>query len=128
MKIELTVPWTLQGVRVACAALTTINVLLLKDAPRVSGGRSFPPLYQSGVVYRRQQGPERFLPLPIVYARGHGDCDQLAAWRCAELQCAGINAKAVPYFSAPKLMHVIVLLPDGTTEDPSKLLGMRGRA
>jgi hypothetical protein len=125
MKIELTVPWSEAGVRIACIALTALNRLILQAGPQIAG-KPFPPLYASGVRYQRQPGPERFLPIPLVMRRKHGDCDQLACWRAAELQEQGIKARAVPRFVAPRTMHVIVVWPDGSEEDPSKRLGMGG--
>lgn len=125
MRIELTVPWSVQGVRVACAALTTLNRLFLRAAPAVAG-KPFPPLYKSGVRYKRQLGAERFLPIPLVMQRRCGDCDQLACWRAAELQEQGIAARAVPTMVTPRMMHVVVVYPDGRVEDPSKRLGMKG--
>jgi hypothetical protein len=121
------VPWTVEGVRAACAALTTINLVLMR-AVQAETGKRVPPLYATGVRYQRQRGPERFLPWPLVLRRRTGDCDQLAAWRSAELQLQGIRARAVPYFAGPRTMHVIVIYPDGRREDPSKLLGMKGAA
>lgn len=128
MKIELTVPWTVQGVRIACAALTTLNRLIMRAVPVLTGGKRVPPLYKARVRYRRQRGRERFLPCIVVMARRSGDCDQLACWRAAELQEAGIKARAVPYRVNARTMHVIVVHPDGRREDPSKLLGMKGKA
>lgn len=119
--------------RIACAALTTLNRLFLRAAPVISGGKRFPPLYRSGVRYRRQLGPERFLPIPIVFRRRYGDCDQLAAWRAAELQERGVAARAVPRMVTPRLMHVVVVYPDPrnpkrqVVEDPSRRLGMGGK-
>lgn len=111
--------------RVACAALTTINRLFLRAAPQIAG-KPFPPLYRSGVRYQRQLGRERFLPIPLVMSKRAGDCDQLACWRAAELQEQGIKARAVPRFVSPRMMHVVVVWPDGRVEDPSRKLGMRG--
>ena len=128
MRIELTVPWTVQGVRVACAAMTTLNRLIMRATPALTGGKRIPPLYKAGVRYMRQYGPERFRTcLQVLQLRG-GDCDQLACWRAAELQEQGIAARAVPYRVTPRVMHVVVVFPDGRREDPSKRLGMKGKA
>lgn len=131
IQIRFRVPWTLNGVRVACGALTALNRLLLREAKR--RGRPFPALYDSGVRYERQEHPsvgisvENFDSIPSVLARLAGDCDQLAAWRAAELQERGVKARAVPTLIRSRLMHVIVVYPDGSKEDPSKRLGMKGR-
>lgn len=125
IRIELEVPWDTDGVRIACAALTTANLLMIRHARKI--GQPFPQLYVSGVRYERQHsvnGMERFQPINRVYARGSGDCDQLACIRAAQLQDKGERARAVPVRVNPRLMHVIVRRADGRYEDPSRLLGM----
>jgi hypothetical protein len=73
---------------------------------------------------------ERFRDIPRIIANGGGDCDNVAAWRCAELNELGIAAQ--PYITWRKrpdggtTYHVIVRWPDGSSEDPSLLLGMGG--
>lgn len=124
IQIGLEVPWTLDGIRCALAAITTANRCIMREWR--ASGRHVPALYKSGVRYKRQP-PERFLAFPTVLRRGVGDCDQLCAWRAAELREAGIDARAVPRMVRPGLMHVVVLLPGGGIEDPSKRLGMKSR-
>lgn len=100
------------------------------------------PLYQSGVYYQEEPpGEEEWLDIPTLYKQGFGDCEDLACARVGELRRAGIAA--VPaiksrQFPIPRrmrrpnvsnlitLVHVMVLLPDNTLEDPSAMLGMRG--
>ncbi len=76
-------------------------------------------------------GGERFREVPRIIENGGGDCDNCAAWRCAELrERLGVDAK--PYITWRKradggtTYHVIVRWPDGASEDPSLLLGMGG--
>ncbi len=77
-------------------------------------------------------GGERFRDIGRILEKGAVDCDNLACWRAAELRQNGI--KASPYITwRPRLdggvtYHVLVRWPDGTTEDPSLLLGMGGEA
>lgn len=54
-----------------------------------------PCLYQSGVRYEMEpEGSiEEFAAIPVVIARGWGDCDDLAPWRVAELRQAGDKSK-----------------------------------
>lgn len=90
--------------------------------------RSLPPLYNSGVVYdREEEGTETLAAPSLVHARGYGDCGHLALWRLAELRNAGESAqfhfKAVRK-SRPRLFHVLIRRADGTLEDPSRILGM----
>lgn len=90
-----------------------------------------PSLYSSGVRYEREPyGQERWqLPRETLMRRA-GDCEDLAAWRAAELVVSGVdqNARAVLKQVRPGLMHCIVLLTGGRLEDPSAKLGMRGAA
>lgn len=112
--------------------LAQVNQWQLRRSP------GLPPLYQSGVFYKEEApGCEDWLDIPHLYAQGFGDCEDIACARTAELREQGVAA--VPCikfkdFMAPvggvtqlvTLIHVMVLLPDGTTEDPSKVLGMKG--
>ena len=109
-------------------------------------GRPVPPLYQSGVRYAEDDaGREDWRDVYAILKRGRGDCDNLVAWRTAELRVAGVAAdpvikwRHIPYNLAVKLyppnmispnglwmVHCCVRLPDGTIEDVSKNLGMGG--
>jgi len=60
-----------------------------------------------------------------TYARGGGDCEDLAAWRAAELRIAGEPARVVVVRSAPGVLHAVVRRANGRIEDPSRRLGMR---
>jgi len=57
------------------------------------------------------------------------NCEELACWRAAELQIRGLGARAgftkQTQPDGTMLYHIVVLLPDGRTEDPSRQLGMR---
>jgi hypothetical protein len=120
---------TVQKLRICSEALVVLNIAFLKKTKK-----SVPPLYRSGVRYRREGPPaagqprlERFQTIPEVLKRKYGDCEDLAAWRVAELRMSGI--RAVPWIVQPgkRLYHVQVKYPDGRIEDPSKKLGMKGR-
>lgn len=74
-------------------------------------------------------GGERFRDVPNILRNGGGDCDNMNCWRAAELRLAGIPAS--PYVTSRHqgnrtIMHAIVEHPDGTAEDPSRILGMGG--
>lgn len=79
-------------------------------------------------LYNICGGGEIFREIPRILENGGGDCDNLAAWRTAELRELGIDA--MPYITWRRradggmTYHVIVLWPDGSSEDPSLLLGM----
>lgn len=111
-----------------------------EDLPEVSKVREWlkssnaPADVQSafGVLSDMCGGGEHFREIPRIIENGGGDCDNVASWRCAELRELGVWAK--PYITwrhradGGTTYHVIVLWPDGTSEDPSLLLGMGGEA
>jgi hypothetical protein len=90
--------------------------------------QSAPPLYRAGVPYREEPlGQEYFHTVADARARGHADCDALAAWRVAELRMMGVPARAFSVVGRDRygvVYHVLVWTPWGV-EDPSRLLGMR---
>lgn len=55
--------------------------------------RKLPLLYQSGVVYRREQG-EVWSDVVHTYRQGWEDCDALSAVRAGELRALGVGALA----------------------------------
>lgn len=107
-----------------------------------------PPLYMSGVRYKEDlPGQENWKDCIQVLRDFTGDCDRLVAWRIGELWAANIPARPVinwqqlpkwfcvqemkfpPHMVPEKgisMVHVLVELPNGTIEDPSKNLGMGG--
>jgi hypothetical protein len=105
--------------------LTAIDELLLQRHPE------WPDLYESGVFYQEEPaGQEDWQDAPSTLRLGNGDCEDLAAWRAAELRVRyGIQAR--PSFlwrrkaGGSYLYHIQVAHPDGRTEDPSRRLGMR---
>jgi hypothetical protein len=94
-----------------------------------------PPLYDSGVRFQNEPWAGKFETIASalkVYQRRWGDCAHLAAYRIGELRLEGIPASCKVYWRhlpkpggrLLKLFHVEVRLPDGSVEDPSRLLGM----
>lgn len=96
-----------------------------------------PPLYQSGIRYERDTckvgarsirgACEPFkTPLEVLRIR-KADCDDLGIYRAAELIKRGDRkARALAVRSPGVGWHVVVRRGDGTIEDPSKRLGMKG--
>lgn len=120
LRPTLTVPADTKGLQ----ALADLHVLLCKRDLRANPQE---PLYRSGVRYRREAvGSESWqLPSETASLRG-GDCEDLACWRAAELQIAGERARVLVKQVRPRLFHVVVVRANGTIEDPSKKLGMKG--
>lgn len=117
-------------------ALCKVNEGHLADRP-------YPPLYESGVRYQREEGTEEWLDIPNILAAGWGDCEDLACWRVAELRRQGLRAG--PYVRFRQIdgvfhYHALVMryrpvltrtaaglaerLEPERLEDPSKRLGM----
>ena len=90
--------------------------------------QKFPPLYKSGVRYKREPiGQEVWQTAKETLAKGYGDCEDLAAWRLAELWMSGeTGARPECYSPRPGLIHCVVRRATGRREDPSKRLGMGG--
>ena len=121
-----------RGLYAALAALVALDRVYLQAHPRT------PALYESGVRYLRDaehatQGTpdaELWLTIPDCLRAGGADCKVLSAWRVAELLEGGERAR--PHVRAPRAgsgtWHVQVKRGDGSIEDPSRLLGMRGAA
>jgi hypothetical protein len=110
------------------------NIAWLKAHPET------PDLYEAGVTYKPERHRENFKgqpteygeewqTIPYVIYRGYGDCEDLGAWRSAELR-AKYNIKASPFIKMRHMpdgfwrAHVVVRWPNGTIEDPSAKLGM----
>lgn len=142
MATSISITGVAQGpdeIRAYLLALVALNRALIELARR--RGAPFPRLYESGVRYAPEprasatgtanRTAEDFAPIPVVLARGWGDCDDLASWRCAELQSEGyacsIEPRETPRSTpAARRWHIVVVLPDGSTEDPSARLNRGG--
>jgi hypothetical protein len=107
-----------------------VDGLAQADEGYLLARRGVPRLYESGVRYLEDDGPieSQWWDIPACLARGVADCKALAAWRAAELAVAGIPARpvVVPTNARGSTFHVFVeRMTDGSTEDPSRALGMR---
>lgn len=101
-------------------------MLFLASHPRT------PELYKAGVRYIPEDGihapkSEIFGGIKYVLAKRGADCEDLAAWRVAELRLRGEQARARlswRRFGRHYRYHVTVRRGDGRIEDPSARLGM----
>lgn len=120
LEAHLDGPLTRAGLLPWVYALAAWDVDWLRRNPRA------PKLYASGVRYRPDPigSAEDFRTVPRVLAAGSGDCDDLAAWRVAELRLQGVRAHPDVIKIKQGLWHVFVRLPGGGAEDPSAHLGM----
>lgn len=105
------------------AALTALNEQFIREHPQV------PHLYASGIRYQREgktksgRQKEKWLTYPLMLLLKHADCEDLSAALAAFYRVQGIKAVAVARESSIGY-HIVVQLPDGTIEDPSRKLGM----
>lgn len=134
------------------ALLALVDALIAVDLAYLEwAGPGAPRLYTSGVRYVPEPpGVEIFADIPHVLAAGGGDCDDLVAWRVAELRhtredpraavklvafprrcpvsgrgSAALRAPLAPAQNEPcTLYHVQVRRGGGAVEDPSARLGM----
>jgi hypothetical protein len=124
-----------QSLLLLMEAMCAINLLHLRQ-------RRYPKLYESGVVYRREDGTENWLDIPRVIEAGWGDCEDLVFWRVAELRKEGV--KAAPFAKWRRIdgvfkYHALVrrfspgrdhfgrmVKANAWLEDPSRRLGMNG--
>jgi hypothetical protein len=95
--------------------LVQANRVLLSSEP-------YPSVYESGVVYRPEgRGQESWRLANEILRSGHGDCEDLVAWRVAELRNQGANAWP-DVLKSDQGFHAIVSLENGGIEDPSMVL------
>lgn len=109
--------------RAAPEVLRRLLVGLVLESTRQMAARGLPALYRSGIVYRREpRGVEVWQTAAVTAERGIGDCEDLAIYRAAELQRAGIAAWPVVVRTRTRgQLHAVVRWPDGTIEDPSRI-------
>lgn len=78
------------------------------------------------------RGIEIFRSVNRIIENGGGDCDNYSALRCAELRRAGWRGVKPGLVGRTvqgrRIMHAVTLFPDGTDEDPSRILGMGGES
>lgn len=121
----------------AILAKKLLEALIVANRYYLHTHPSTPLLYESDVRYAREPNAfryEEFADIPTVLGRGWGDCDDLVAWRCAEIaQREKRPAAPLIYWrqhdsdSGKKVTvwHVQVRrLDTKEVEDPSRLLGM----
>lgn len=114
------VPASIGAIESAAEGLCGLNYRLMHTA-RVGGG-GFPVLYDSGIVYRREVAAEDWQNAIDLLRSGRGDCEDLAAYRAAELRCDGEPATVAIKRTRRGSYHAVVRRADGTTEDPSRIL------
>ena len=99
----------------AAEGLVAVNMALIQRL-------RLPPLYSSHIVYRPEV-TERWENAQTLNKRGYGDCEDLAAYRVAELRLNGEHtAKVFIYRSGQRRWHAVVKRAKGQIEDPTKII------
>ena len=128
--------WFGQSPELSEAALYIFLDALVRLDRLIMSKVKVPPLYKSGVYYQEEPpGQENWQSALDLLKKGFGDCEDLAAYRVAELRRRGIAAR--PYVKKPRLVgggrvlmyHIQVWRPGPPggrpwIEDPSRILGM----
>lgn len=94
-------------------------------------GKPYPLLFKSGVRYQSEPPGEEVWQLPWQTMQlGYGDCEDLAAWLAAErwLYARDFACRAILRDWESGVLHCLVRCGDGRVIDPSRILGMKGRA
>ena len=113
------IPTSAFAYEMALSGLTRLDEQLLRAG-------SYPNNYDAGVRYQREAG-DVWRHVDEVNRSKWGDCEDLAAWRAAELRVSGEDPDAFVYVykSGPHMFHAVVGRGDGRIEDPSIKLGMK---
>lgn len=105
---------------------------MVKRNIRIIKNDNLPSIYDAGIEYKQEnRGEENWRTADQVFSDGYGDCEDLAAYRAAELQLAGIDAQPeiipIKITNSRRSYHARVRLPDGSVDDPSITLDPRFR-
>lgn len=132
LHVRVSVPAHPGALEAVAEGLVRLNVWMFEHAESVSG-IEMPPLYGSPIVYRREprgrEWWESAADVASVATGKSGDCEDLAAFRCAELRYYEDTPCRVKVVTTKRgSFHAVVEYPDGTIEDPSRVLVMLERA
>lgn len=119
--VTMEVPADPESLKTALEGLCALNFRLMREAVRLGGG--FPPLYRSGLVYRREpKGSEDWQSALKLMRTRRGDCEDLTCYRVGELRLLGELAMADVIPTVRGTFHAVVRREDGSIEDPSRAL------
>ena len=125
LHVRINVPPIPEAIEAVAEGLVRLNVALMRFADEK--GVELPPLYESGITYRREpRGREWWESAEDVAAlatKRSGDCEDLASYRAAELRYwDGELARVAILRTKRGTFHAVVEREDGTLEDPSRIL------
>lgn len=123
---RINVPPVPEAIEAVAEGLVRLNEWYFHTAS--DEGVRVPVLYRSGIVYRREAPGEEFWQaaqdvLGVIGLRA-GDCEDLAAYRAAELRVfqGDDDARVKIIRTRRGTFHAIVERGDGVIEDPSRVL------
>lgn len=122
VRVNIAVGTSPAQIRAAVLGLAAISLAQMRE-------KRLPPLYGGTIRYVREpMSRERWQSADETASRGQGDCEDLAAYRVAELHAQGERAATIAVrVISPQLMHIVVRRANGMIEDPSAQLGMKGK-
>jgi hypothetical protein len=131
LHLRIDVPPVPEALEAVAEGLVLLNVWYLSHAS--DNGIELPELYGSGIVYRREPHGREWWEsaadiLGVVEDRS-GDCEDLAAFRAAELRVYEDEDASVRVVRTSRgTFHAVVLRANGSIEDPSRKLVQLERA
>jgi hypothetical protein len=125
LHVRINVPPVPEALEALADGLVQLDEFYLRHA--LSRGLEMPPLYESGIVYRREpkgrEWWESAADLHSLVTQRSGDCEDLAALRSAELRVFEDDYARVKVVRTSRgTFHAIVEHEDGELEDPSRIL------
>lgn len=101
--------------------MTALNTAIIR-------AEDLPSVYEVARYRREAKGREDWRHAGIIERSGYGDCEDLAAYRAAELRVFdGEAARVKVVRTGKKTLHAVVERADGSIEDVARALGMGGR-
>lgn len=126
LHVRMNIPPVPHLLEAAAEGLVLTNVALMEIAGE--HGIELPPLYSSGIVYRKEpkgrEWWETASDLLAMSTHRSGDCEDLAAYRAAELRYyeGDPDARVVVLPTPRGSFHAVVEHGDGYIEDPSRMV------
>jgi hypothetical protein len=125
LHVRINVPPHPGALEALAEGLVRLNVWLFAYAD--DHDRAAPMLYESGVVYRREPSGREWWETSrdVIGIAAHrtGDCEDLAAYRVAELRYVfNEPARVRVVRNSRGNFHAVVQRADGSMEDPSRIL------
>lgn len=125
LHVRVNVPPIPEALEALAEGLVLLNVFYMEHA--LDRGIELPALFESGIVYRREPKGREWWESSVdilgLVADRSGDCEDLAAYRAAELRVFEDEPAFVRVVRTSRgTFHAVVERGDGEIEDPSRIL------